>query len=250
MRFTLAEKGAWTLFLVVTAFGLPPLVNLCLALVLLILRQSVTALRPISPVAAKRFTRFLGFFGLLLLIMMAVNGVFIRTGDIVIPFPLLPLYEGGILFGATTGLRLLVIAIALLTFFGSTAMKDIAAGLERARVPSPLVITFLMTLQVLDRLPGRIAQIYTAQEARGAPVRANLAARIRAFFSILNPLVFSSMTESLDRGIALELRGFRGTYRFHSKFEQPERRSPVLALTFLVLTLLSLLWILFSWIMP
>jgi energy-coupling factor transport system permease protein len=60
----------------------------------------------------------------------------------------------------------------------------------------------------MDQLPSRIHQIFLAQQARGAPVDAGVIARTRALFSILSPLVLSSIVESIERGTALELRGF------------------------------------------
>jgi energy-coupling factor transport system permease protein len=73
------------------------------------------------------------------------------------------------------------------------------------------VLVLLLTLHFLEQLPARIHQIFLAQQARGAPVDAGMLSRTKALFSILSPLVLSSIVESIDRGTALELRGFLQT---------------------------------------
>ena len=111
-------------------------------------------------------------------------------------------------------------------------------------------MTLLLTLYFIDRLPDRIDQIFTAQEARGAPVRASVPARLRSFFMILSPLVLSSIVESIDRGMALELRGFQGDVRISfGPDSNAIHRASAISVVFLVLSCIAFIWIVYQWLL-
>ena len=202
------EKLACTAFFIALSIAVPWQLNGLLFLVFLAIPSSVAAFRPSASEHRHRFWKFVRYILAVVLLIIILNGVFIRGGPIVISLGPASLTEEGIQFGLNTGTRLLVITTALLLFFSSTPLRSVAGYLQHTGLPSQLVMALLLTLHFLDQLPRRIQTIYTAQEARGAPVRAHLLSRARAFLTILAPLVFSSISESLDRGVALELRGF------------------------------------------
>jgi energy-coupling factor transporter transmembrane protein EcfT len=70
-----------------------------------------------------------------------------------------------------------------------------------------LVYIFLHSLQLLITLRRKVEKIHIAQASRGLDVKGNPVKRARAFFPMLFPLIFSYLSESLERGLALELRG-------------------------------------------
>ena len=181
--------------------------------------------------------------------MVVANGFLFREGDMLPLAGGFSLFAGGLQFGLAVGLRFVALGTALLLFFSSTPIPAIADALHDAGMPFQIVSTLLLTLHFLDQLPVRINQIFTAQEARGAPVRSHVVARIRSFFSILSPLVLSSIVESIDRGMALELRGFR-TAGPGRKSERSGRNISVLSVVFLVLSLFTLFWMLTRWFLP
>ena len=97
--------------------------------------------------------------------------------------------------------------------FTSLKFADFAEYLRSVGLPQSLVSIILLTLFFLEQLPERISKVFTAQEARGAPVRTGVFSRGRTFFMVLSPLILSSIVESVERGIALELRGYRQSRR-------------------------------------
>ena len=159
-------------------------------------------------------------------------------------------FKRGLQFGLAVGLRFVALGMALLLFFSSTPIPAIADALHDAGMPFQIVVTLLLTLHFLDQLPVRIDGIFTAQEARGAPVRSHFVARLRSFFSILSPLVLSSIVESIDRGMALELRGFRGSAETPKGNTRNDRSISVLSVAFLLLSLLTLFWMVTRWFLP
>ena len=181
-----------------------------------------------------------GYFSLVAVLMTILNGILIPGGSILAQVAGVTLFQEGVLFGVRTGARLLLLSSALMVFFGSTPMSDIAAFLHRVGLPTQVVMALLLTLHFLDSLPTRVSKIFEAQQARGAPVRSSILSRALAFFSILSPLVLSSLVESIDRGMALELRGYHSGTRLCFPGDGISGFS-FLTVFFLILTLLAIM---------
>lgn len=240
MTFQVPEKLAMTLFLLIAGFTVPPLYSLALIGVILSARLIVPALRPSDKVTARRFRRTLTFLFSGALVMTVLNGVLMQDGPLVFRGGGISLFEGGILFGFRTGARLLLMTTALLVLFGSTPLSGITAFLSRMGLPAQIVMTIHLTVHFVSSMPARIERIYSAQEARGAPVRANILSRLLSLTTLLSPLVLASIVESIERGKALELRGYTRSSRWvddtlpvHSPFSS-------LTVLFLILSVIAL----------
>ncbi len=244
------EKLSLSLFLLLCVLASDFAIHAVLLVCLLLFRTVIPSLRPLSVRADRRFWKFFWYFFLLSLAMILVNGVLIREGPVAFRL-LIDFYFEGLLFGLETGARLLAAIVILLVLFNSTPIREFAGFLERIGLPNQIVMTFLLTLHFVDQLPLRIERIFTAQEARGAPVRSSLPGRIRAFAALLTPLVLSSVVESIDRGMALELRGFPGKRGRESAAKQmPPARTTASTIIFLFLSVLVLAWIILRRLIP
>lgn len=207
-RENLSLKLAFVVLLWVCAFTLPWTVQASLCVVLIIGRFTLPSLHPGSPRSAKAFSRFILYSIVVAILVSLLNAVLVREGAIVADIFGISLYQEGLLFGARTASRLLLLSFSILLFFVSTPLPDFIQYLQQKGLPPYLALVLLLTLHFLDQLPTRIHQIFLAQQARGAPVDSGMLARTKALFSILSPLVLSSIVESIERGTALELRGF------------------------------------------
>ncbi len=207
-RQNLSPKLAFVVLLWVCAFTLPWTLQASLCVLLIIGRFMIPALRPGSPRSARAFSRFILYSIAVATLVSILNAVLIREGSIVTNIFGISLHQEGLLFGARTASRLLLLSFSILLFFVSTPLPDFIQYLQEKGLPPYLALMLLLTLHFLDQLPIRIHQIFLAQQARGAPVDSGMFARTKALFSILSPLVLSSIVESIERGTALELRGF------------------------------------------
>lgn len=242
------EKLALTLFLIVAAVTLPWAASAALVVGSIAARSLVPALRPVT---ATRFWKSLLVLSLLVAVMTALNALLIRTGEPVAQLGPFRFFSGGLEFGLVTGFRLLLIACAFLVLFGSTKIQELAHTLNTMGMPSAVATTMLLALHFLDHLPERINQIFIAQESRGAPVRAHFFARVRSFLLLLRPLVLSSIVESVERGTALELRGFHSGLALRPAARLPAQgRRSGLAVAFVVLSILAVIYRVSVWLMP
>ncbi|MDP2883495.1 MAG: energy-coupling factor transporter transmembrane component T [Ignavibacteria bacterium] len=247
-RQNLSPKLAFVVLLWVCAFTLPWTIQALLCVLLIIGRFTIPALRPASPRSARAFSRFILYSIAVATLVSILNAVLIREGSIVANIFGISLHQEGLLFGARTASRLLLLSFSILLFFVSTPLPDFIQYLQEKGLPPYLALMLLLTLHFLDQLPIRIHQIFLAQQARGAPVDSGMLARTKALFSILSPLVLSSIVESIERGTALELRGFLHRPQPSQPVEQGGSHMDWLTLLVLSLAIVILSYSIVQWL--
>jgi energy-coupling factor transporter transmembrane protein EcfT len=215
MHLDIPDKLSLVLLAWTCAFLLPWHYGLLCILALIALKVAVPSLRPINATSEKYLKRFSIYSFLLVGVLVTANGLLVHDGPVRVHVGFVNLYDAGLQYGMIVSVRLVLLSLSVLLFFVSTRFQDIAGYLEMIGLPKSLVTILLLTLFFLEQLPKNISQVFTAQEARGAPVRAGVLARSRSFFLVLSPLLLSSIIESTERGLALELRGY------HSRKAQP-----------------------------
>ena len=239
MFFGTSTKFAFTFFLSACAFTLPWPLNIALAVFVVFLEHMAKPFHARSSQTHRTFRRFAVHITLLALFIVFLNAVFLRGDGAKIGALGLPLYTEGLEFGLAVGTRVMLLSLSILLFFTSTSLKEFSFLLLNAGIPTSLVTIILLSSHFVEQLPSKIGQIFSAQEARGAPVRSHIFGRARSFFSVLSPLVLSSIAESVERGTALELRGFRGQLKIR-KSEVEKLSFP--GYVFLLLGVLAILW--------
>jgi energy-coupling factor transport system permease protein len=157
--------------------------------------------------------------------------------------------QAGLSFGLKVSLRLFVMSLALLLFFTVTPPHLLATALVMKGASPRLVYIFLHSLQLLITLRKKIEKIHIAQASRGLNLKGNPVKRMRAFFPMLFPLIFSYLSESLERGLALELRGLgipgRKSYFVELRESKVERTANILML---IGTSVIILWRILGWL--
>ena len=242
-----SSKLAFVLLLWVCAFTLPWIVQAALCLAVILLRFAVPALQPQSPRSSKAFNRFILYAVAVVVLVVVLNGLLIRGGD-TISIAGVSLHSDGLLFGVRTACRLLLLSFSILLFFISTPLPQFIRYLQQKGLPPYLALVLLLTLHFIDQLPSRIHQIFLAQQARGAPVDSGMFARTKALLSILSPLVLSSIVESIERGTALELRGFLNRPAERSESETETAGTNWLSILLLLLSFAVLVYSLGRWL--
>lgn len=249
MRLDPSAKLAFVLLMWTCAFLLDWSVNLVLLLLLILARYLVPAYRPQSSRSRKSFDKFLAYGITIVVLLAGVNALFLQGGSVVFSVGGLNFHQEGLIFGVRTAARLLLLSVSILLFFASTPLPEFIQFLQLKGLPPQLVLVLLLTLHFLDQLPARIHQVFVAQEARGAPVHAGVVSRAQALFSVISPLVLSSIIESIDRGTALEVRGFLHKPVLASVPLPTERSASTLTLVFLALAICVLAFTVLRWLL-
>jgi energy-coupling factor transport system permease protein len=220
----IATKLAFVVFCWTVAFLLPTTIQVVLMHIVFVLGKFLPAFRPSSKTARRTYVRFLAYAGGLAILIIFLNSLFIRSGEMMFDLGPLRLWTDGFLFGLRVSARLVLMSVVVLLFFLSTPLRDFAGFLEMHRTPRVITSVFVLSLEFLERVPRRIQHILLAQEARGAPVRAGFFGRSRGLIAVVGPLILSSLVESIERSHALALRGFQ------HRFSLPRAVPPPLSL--------------------
>ena len=247
MSLAIPDKLSFVLLSWTCAFLMPWQESVGMILLIVLAVGFLSPFRPVSETGRKYVNRFLVYALPFAAVLVIVNGILIRDGTAKLHLAFLDFYEEGLHYGLTVSIRLVLLSIAVLVFFTSTRVRDLVAYLQTLGLPNAFVSIILLTLFFLEQLPHRISGVFTAQEARGAPVRGGFISRIRALFVVLSPLVLSSIVESVERGIALELRG----YHLHPQKQRSDVRTstfPIWRYVFLTLTMFLIIFSLVRWL--
>jgi energy-coupling factor transport system permease protein len=244
----LPSKIAFVVLLWVCAFVLPWTFQVVLCLLLVIARYVLPAFRPLSRRSASAFSKLVLYSISVALLVVSLNALFIKTGTIIASVFGFSFYEDGFLFGLRTASRLILLSFSILMFFISTPLKVLISFLQDKGLPPYLVLMLLLTLHFIDQLPSRIHQIFLAQQARGAPVDAGMLSRTKALLSVLSPLVLSSIVESIERGTALELRGFLNKQASERDSQSIEPSINLLTVCFYSMAIVIIVYGIYQWL--
>lgn len=130
------------------------------------------------------------------------------------PNQIAPLTIGGILLGLTIVCRIVVMVLASLLLTYSTPIDDFLQVSQRLRVP--YVIAFIITtaLRFIPTMEQKAMMVLDAQRSRGADLDSGgLIKRVRAFSSVLIPMIVDSIRMSENLALALINRGFGASRR-------------------------------------
>lgn len=149
-------------------------------------------------------------FPLLLVFILLVRTLFLGNSESGILFELGPLHatKNGLMDGLNAGALILAVGLAVMTFFTMVPIKMLVGVLEQAGASPKATYVVLSTLQMIPELQSRSKRIMAAQQTRGLETEGNALLRARAFLPSLGPLIIGSLTETEERAVTLETRGF------------------------------------------
>jgi energy-coupling factor transporter transmembrane protein EcfT len=119
----------------------------------------------------------------------------------------LPFRPAGFRFGATISLHVTLFA-TVAAYWMSTRRDDVVDDLVNLRLATWIIFFSSQSIAIGGSVERRILKIYTAQRARGIRTGPSFWARIKAFPSVVIPVVVATLLEADARVPALVSRGF------------------------------------------
>lgn len=214
------------------ALGLHPITKIYLLLSIILLGLTgefwaqfflLTALLGIIILACRPFPwkKLFYYLGPFIMFIFILNSFFFPEAEHIIFFFDLQLKREGIIFATKVSLRLLIFILSISVFFTLTPPSTIAESFLERRIDPRWTYILLYSLQLVEIFKKRIRQILEAQTSRGLVSEGSIPKRVRNFFPMILPLIFSSIAESIERSLALELRGFTEKANYTSLKEIP-----------------------------
>lgn len=161
--------------------------------------------------AQKPFLRKFKPILFLSLFILIIQTLVMPGGEPIYQIGALKIYEYGLYSGVKLCFSILNIAGIFLWFFVTTDNNEILTVLEEKGADPKVVFLILSSLQMVEILGKRLRIILDAQQSRGMEVQGNLLVRAGAFVPSLIPIILTTITDSEERALTLESKGFNAT---------------------------------------
>ncbi|MCD2256027.1 energy-coupling factor transporter transmembrane protein EcfT [Lactobacillus sp. CC-MHH1034] len=181
-------------------------VNLGLILCLLMLNFSAHILHKSLVVLA--FSLFL------ISTMLLIQGLFYAQNQTpIFTIGWLTFYQEGLQHAALLAGRILIITLSACLLMFTMTIGENTIYLEKLGLPFRYVYALMSVCYILPQMHANMRRIQLAQQARGVVGSGRLRQRFRAILPTLIPLIVMTLTRTINRSIALRLRGFESKQR-------------------------------------
>lgn len=187
----------------------------------------------------KKVIPIVGFSAIVVLSVIMIQGLF-RAGNVTPLFSIGPavFYKEGLLFALDIGIDILNILLSFSVLILTTKPSDLVESFVRIGLSPRLGYVFISVFQIIPQMTETMVTITDAQRSRGMETEGNLITRIRAFFPLISPVVMSSLVNTKERAIALEVRGFNSKQKKTFLNEEHKRRADMVIKIILVFAII------------
>ena len=186
----------------------------------LVMLISGKIIRKVFPLIAFSFT--------ILITIFLIHGLFNHENATLL-FAAGPLkfYQEGMLYALRISLNVLNMLQAFAVFVLTTRPVELVEDLERIGFSPKIGYVVSSVFQIVPQMSGTMNTIMDAQRSRGLETEGSLLTRAKSFLPLISPVVMSSLINTRERAIALEIRGFEAgqkkTYLREDKMKNSDR---------------------------
>jgi energy-coupling factor transport system permease protein len=198
----------------------------------------------------KRILPLIAFSFTIILTVFLIHGLFHQENEQIL-FTVGPLifYREGLLYATKIGLNILNMLLAFAVFVLSTRPAVLVDDLEQAGFSPKFGYMISSVFQIIPQMMGTMNTIMDAQRSRGLETEGNLLVRTRAFIPLISPVVNSSLINTRERAIALEVRGFDSKQKKTLLQEHKLRGEDKLFIAIMTILLIgSVVWRICPWL--
>ena len=179
-----------------------------------------------------------------------IHGLFNRENqNVLAALGPLKFYKEGLLYASRIGLNILNMLLAFAMFVLTTKPATLVDDLEQAGFSPRFGYMISSVFQIIPQMMGTMNTIMDAQRSRGMETEGSLFVRAKAFIPLISPVVSSSLINTRERAIALEVRGFdsktKKTFLSDHKIKGRDRAFMVLMV---LLIAGSIVWRVIRWL--
>lgn len=238
------DNGSWLigvhpftkLLYILTAISIPLLLGDLWAFGLLI---AVSLLILASSGLLKRAIPLLAFAFTLILVIFLIHGLFSQKNEnLLITIGPLHFYREGALYALRISLNIINMLLSFAVLVLSTNPCELVDELEKHGFSPKFAYIVNSVFQIIPQMSGTMNTITDAQRSRGMETEGSLATRAKAFLPLISPVVMSSLINTRERAIALEVRGF-GAKRKKTYLDDRRSRGSDKVITAVLLCLIA-----------
>lgn len=217
-------------------------IYLSFILVSLAILLSAKLIRKAFPLIVFSFT--------ILIMIFLVQGIFgYQNETILFQIGPVPFYKEGLWYATKIGLNILNMLLSFATFVLSTKPSELVEEMEKSGFSPRFGYIINSVFQIIPQMTGTMSTITDAQRSRGMETEGKLWVRAKAFIPLISPVVMSSLINTRERAIALEVRGFDAKEKKSYLSDRVKRKSDkYYNLLFLTVILITIVWRIITWI--
>ena len=188
----------------------------------------------------KKAMPFVLFTITIVLIIFIVQGL-TYPGNETVMFSLgkIEFYSEGIMYALRIGLNFWNILFAFALLILTTKPKDMVEDCEQIGLSPKFGYIIASVFQIIPQMTGTMSTITDAQRSRGMETEGKLLTRAKAFIPLMAPVVMSSLINTKERAMALEIRGFNADIKKTYLYTRKLKISDKICLFMMGLSILS-----------
>lgn len=198
----------------------------------------------------KKFARAFKKVLIIAAIIFVVQSLFIPSENILFQLGFIKVFEAGVKSAILLSFSITNIGGIFVWMFQCTENKEISRALEDSGMNYKVAYVFISTLQMIDVLGKNSKTIMNAQQARGVETEGNIFIRSKAFFPSMVPLILGAITNTEERVLTLESKGFDVNGPKTHLFELERTGKEKLANTItIIVAVFVLIWRILAWVL-
>ena len=157
----------------------------------------------------KRALPLIAFSFTLIIVIFLIQGLFNHANEnVLVKIGVVTFYKEGVLYATRIGLNILNMLLAFAVFVLTTSIQELVDELEKNGFSPKFGYIVTSVFQILPQMMSTKDTIADAQRSRGMETEGKFITRAKAFIPLISPVVSSSLINTRERAIALEVRGF------------------------------------------
>ena len=243
------DNGSWLckvhpftkLAYIATAISVPLLVGkLSFFAIFIALSLAVLA----SDRLLKRVVPLIAFSFTILITIFLIHGLFNQSNrNILFSIGPLHFYREGLLYALHIGCNVLNMLLSFAILVLSAKPSELVEELEKRGFSRRMGYIITSVFQIVPQMTGTMNTITDAQRSRGLETEGSLLTRAKAFLPLISPVVMSSLINTRERAVALEVRGFAAKQKkTYLADRTPHRGDTPITVVLLAMIAAALLW--------
>ena len=192
----------------------------------------------------KRVVPLIAFSFTILITIFLIHGLFNKSNrNILFSIGPLHFYREGLLYALHIGCNVLNMLLSFAILVLSAKPSELVEELEKRGFSRRMGYIITSVFQIVPQMTGTMNTITDAQRSRGLETEGSLLTRAKAFLPLISPVVMSSLINTRERAVALEVRGFAAKQKkTYLADRTPHRGDTPITVVLLAMIAAALLW--------
>ena len=192
----------------------------------------------------KRVVPLIAFSFTILITIFLIHGLFNQSNrNILFSIGPLHFYREGLLYALHIGCNVLNMLLSFAILVLSAKPSELVEELEKRGFSRRMGYIITSVFQIVPQMTGTMNTITDALRSRGLETECSLLTRAKAFLPLISPVVMSSLINTRERAVALEVRGFAAKQKkTYLADRTPHRGDTPITVVLLAMIAAALLW--------